>query len=449
MPKSHFSIACGAPIRQKKHLSADTILTRLKQANVVEEVEVGGVGPCIVYAEYEDALADINTLKARLIAEDILLKQVGMWARNLGIVSFEKVSIRDGEASQPRVGTFAWDLTGPSYLSPMVQWDKDRPSPGFIACDVLLGPIVTELGIGPFIHKCLTLRNLKKVGRVLPIFVATNYTTEAFSKAKSIGVIPATPESLFGKEVAEGLNQLIEVLVSAAKASTKPEVFNLLFQRLGKIEGAANNLRGALFEYLVAELVRQTISATITLNRTFRDETCRDVAEVDVLAVESKKAAYFIECKGYQPSGTIDEDDVERWLNKRVHLIRQYALKHPDWKNLELHFEFWTTGKLTEAAKAKIIAADAGTSKYTVRYRDAAGVLAYALETKDKALVNTLNQHFLQHPLARAELDARLYAVRKEHAAQAPNQEEDISSEGFGVETKLAVPPGPVPPWAK
>lgn len=419
MPKSHFTIACGAPIRQKKHLSAETILIRLKQANVVEEVEVAGLGPCIVYAEFEDALVDTSSLKARLIAEDILLKQIRMWARNLGFISFEKVLMRDEGEDQPKVGTFAWDLTGPSYLAPMVEWGKGgRPSPGFVVCDVLLGSIVTEDGISPFIHKYLTLRSLKKVRPCLPIFVAEKYTKEAFLKVKGIGAVAATPESLFGKEVAEGLTQLMEVLTSAAKASTKPEVFDLMFQRLGKIEGAATNLRGALFEYLVAELVRQTISANITLNRTFRDETGKEAAEVDVLAVESKKAVYFIECKGYQPSGTIKDDDVERWLNKRVPLIRQHALKHPDWKSLEMHFEFWTTGNLTEYAKAKIIAAKIGTSKYIVQYRDAADVLAYALGTKDKALIGTLNQHFLEHPLAKAELDAKFQAARKERANQ-------------------------------
>lgn len=468
IPKAHFAIACGAPIRQKKHLSPETILTRLKQANVVDEIDVPSVGLCITYAEYSDYLDDISFLKARLVTEGILLKAIRMWARNLGLVSFEKVMVRDESEAVPKVGTFAWDLTGPSYLAPMVQWGKgEKPAPGFIACDVLLGSTVTDDGLSPFIHKCLTLRNLKKVGRCLPVFVAENYSKEAFLKAKSIGAVPATPESLFGTEVAEGLAQLTEVLIFAAKACTKPEVFDVMFQRLGKIEGAATNLRGALFEYLVAELVRQTISTNVMLNKIFRDETGKEAAEVDVLAVEGKRAIYFIECKGYQLSGTIKDDDVERWLTKRIPLIRQKALNHPEWKSLEMHFEFWTTGRLSEAAEAKVIAAKTKTRKYFIEYRDATGVLDYALKTKDKALITTLNQHFLEHPLAKAELEAKLQADRQERADQRRLLREvvvvypDAVQDGLEKEVLITVEveaepcPGFVdvsastPPWAR
>lgn len=419
MPKAHFAIACGAPLRQKKHLSPETVLTRLKQANVVDEIDVPGLGPCIAYAEYSDYLEHVSPLKARLISEDILLKAIRMWARNLGMVSFDKVLLRDEGETIPKVGTFAWDLTGPSYLAPMVQWGKgEKPTPGFIACDVLLGSVVTEDGLGPFIHKCITLRNLKKVGRCLPVFVAESYTKEAFMKAKGIGVVPATPESLFGTEVAEGLAQLTQVLTTAARASVKPEVFDEMFKRLGKIEGAATNLRGALFEYLVAELVRQTISTNVILNKIFKDETGKEAAEVDVLAVAGKHAVYFIECKGYQPAGSIKDDDVERWLTKRIPLIRQQALEHPEWKSMDMHFEFWTTGKLTEAAEAKIQAAKTKTGKYFVDYRDSAGILGYALTTKDTGLITTLNQHFFEHPLAKVELEAKLKAEKQERGAQ-------------------------------
>jgi len=415
MPKAHFEIACGAPLRQKKHLSPETILTRLKQANVVDEIDVPGLGPCIAYAEYSDHLERVSPLKARLISENILLKAIRMWVRNLGMVSFDKVLMRDEGETIPKVGTFVWDLTGPSYLAPMVQWGKgEKPAPGFIACDVLLGSVVTEDGLAPFIHKCVTLRNLKNVGRCLPVFVAESYTKEAFMKAKGVGVVPATPESLFGTEVAEGLAQLTQVLTTAARASIKPEVFDEMFKRLGKIEGAATNLRGALFEYLVAELVRQTISTNVILNKIFKDESGKEAAEVDVLAVAGKRDVYFIECKGYQPAGTIKDDDVERWLTKRIPLIRRQALDHPEWKNMNMHFEFWTTGKLTEAAEARIQAVKTKTVKYFVDYRVASGILDYALTTKDTGLITTLNQHFLEHPLAKVELEAKLRAEKLE-----------------------------------
>lgn len=418
MPRKHFLIACGAPLQQKKRLSAETLLDRLKLANVFDEVGVPGIGMCVALAEFtNDPDFDVSELKARLVTETILLKAVSMWARNLGLVSYNMVRLRDESNELPQIGTFAWDLTGPSYLAPMVDWSSTgRHAQGFIACDVMLGSEVTEKGLQPFLHKCLTLRALKKVGRCMQIFIATSYSKKAFSMGKESGIIPATPETLFGTEVAEGLSQLTAVLTHTAKASIKPEVFNELFQRLGKIEGAAVNLRGALFEFIAAELVRQTISSTIILNKIFRNEA-GDKAEVDVLAVNNRKV-YFIECKGYQPSGIVEDEEIERWLEKRIPLVRQQALKHPDWKSLKLHFELWTTGKLTDDAIARINAVKAKTTKYTIEYRDAAAVYAYAKNVDDRSLILTLRQHFFKHPITTVEEDVNKKAERAKRARQ-------------------------------
>jgi hypothetical protein len=109
---------------------------------------------------------DIAQLKARLVTEGILLLAVRDWIRKLGLASYEKIMIRDIAESLPMVGTFAWDLTGPSYLAPMVdRARREKPKPGFIACDVLLST-VDEYGIVPFIKKCTTLsrRQLEPTG---------------------------------------------------------------------------------------------------------------------------------------------------------------------------------------------------------------------------------------------------------------------------------------------
>ncbi len=413
IPKEHFHIVCGAPLRQKKHLSSEIILSRLIRAEVVKELAVPGIGPCIALTGMlTGSEPDVNQLRARLVTEAILLKAIRMWVRNLGIASFNKVALRDEGNMMPKVGTFVWDLTGPSYLAPMVDWNKQgKPVPGFIACDILLGSEVDEIGLRPFLQKISTLKSLKRIGRCLYIFVADSYTSLAFRKAKEKGIIPATPETLFGSEVAQGLARLTEVLTQAAKLSINPDVFDELFQRLGKIEGATGNLRGALFEFIVAELVRQTISSQVMLNQIIKDYETGAQAEVDVLAVKKNRTVHFIECKGYHPSSVVADDEVERWLSNRIPLIRKYALQHPEWKHLELHFEFWTTGNLSNIAVKMIDKAKATTRKYEIEYRNAMAVQAYALEVKDPSLLKTLNNHFLEHPMLTIET-----AVEKQKA---------------------------------
>lgn len=404
MPKPHFFIACGSPLAQQRHLSPQTVLDRLIQAKLLEEIDVPGIGPCIARAQELAYNAElIPDMQARLVVEDIMLKAVRGWARNLGLISYDKVKIRCEDPSLPRVGTFAWDLSAPSYLGGLIERsDQGKPNPGFFVCDIVLEHEITTAGIAPFLQKCQTLRSLKRVGRCIQLFIAEKYNKEAFLLAKSQGVMPGTPETLFGEEVAASLRQLSEVLRQAAGLKDV-QIFNELFSGLSRIEGAATNLRGALFEFWAAEVVRQTFGAHIRMNRVFIDTT--DKAEVDVQALVASRQVRFYECKGYQPGGLIPDGEVDRWLDKRIPLVYKQARTLSEWKNMEFHFEFWTTGRLSDASITKIKKAQATVrpGRYTLGYCDSGGLTAIAKATKDKALIDALRQHFLDHPMAKIQ----------------------------------------------
>ena len=404
MPKSHFFIACGSPLAQQRHLSPQTVLDRLTQANLLEEIDVPGIGPCVARAQESAFYAElIPEMQARLVVEDIMLKAVRGWARSLGLVSYDKAKIRGEEVALPQVGTFAWDLSAPSYLGGLIERSVEgKPSPGFFVCDIVLDHEITAAGIAPFLQKCRTLRSLRKVGRCIQLFIAEKYSKDAFQLAKSQGIMPATTETLFGAEVAASLHQLSEVLQQAAGLKDM-KVFDELFNGLSRIEGAATNLRGALFEFWAAEVVRQTFGADIKMNRHFADATGK--AEVDVQASIASRQVRFYECKGYQPGGLIPDDEVDRWLGKRIPLVYKQAKASPDWKGRDFQFEFWTTGRLSDASIAKIKKAQATIrpGRYTIDYCDSEGLTAIAKATKDKALIDSLRQHFLDHPMAKIQ----------------------------------------------
>lgn len=410
IPEDHFPIACGAPLKQAKHLSPETLYERLRKANLVDKYNVSGVGSCIALIQgpgrYDGAA---NHIRARLITETILLQAIRDWIKKLGLGSYEKVALRGERDNPPTIATFAWDLAAPSYVGPLVEWaSSGKPKPGFIACDVLLGGQIGERGLTPFVHKCKTLRNLKNVGRCLQIFVADRYSAGAFKLAKQSGILPATPATLFGAEVAEALTQLTQVLVEAASFAINPKVFNEVFLRLSKIEGVTNNLRGALFEFIAAAVVRHEQGSNIRMNEILKHSSGKTV-EIDVLAQNGYKSILFVECKGYAPFATIPDSEVEKWLTQRIPLASKITLEHPDWKNLHQRFEFWTTGKLSPEAIAMIEKAkdQIRPNKYTIDYLDAAAVRTRTRDTKDKELFSTLETHFLKHPMAVAEQAAK------------------------------------------
>lgn len=405
MPVAHFPIACGSPKAQKKHLAPETVLDHLEQAHLLEKAGYPNLGQYITLStKHRFPIADISHLKARLLTEAVLLKAIKMWLRNLGIVSYDKVKTREDDPDNPpTVGTFSWDLSAPSYLYPMMdRQTQNRQKLGFIACDVLLDTgEVTARDIQPFINKCKTLRSLRNIGRCLQIFVANAYSREAFKVAKNYGIVPATPETLFGKEVADSFINLIKTLRDAACYTADIDKLEKLFSQLGKIEGAATNLRGALFPYLVAEMLRKTKPGIQQVSQgqllKVWNNSKEEIAEVDIIAIATNQAVYFIECKGYQPQGMLSREDIQRWLDK-IQVMRQYALDHPDWRNLKLCFELWRTGELEDEAKQLI---DANSPrKYSIEDYGPSKIFEIASDSRDNTLKKILKEHFFKHPLA-------------------------------------------------
>ena len=131
--------------------------------------------------------ASVSELKARLVTEKILLLAVKEWARQLGVASYDKVLIRDDAAGPPKVGTLLWDVSGPSYLRPMLRRDKEgKPKPGFLVCAVVLGGGEMPVqAVGAFVRKCQLLGGFDRMGALLPVLISDQFSQEGFKLGRS------------------------------------------------------------------------------------------------------------------------------------------------------------------------------------------------------------------------------------------------------------------------
>jgi len=396
VPARNFPIVCGAPLRQLKHLSADTVLQRLGEAGLIKETVVPSLGDCIALVQDEEFYKRGGAeMRARLITEDILLAAVKDWLRNLGIASYNLVQTR-GRDPLPQVGTIVWDLAAPSYLGHMVRRGKDGVNkPGFVVCDVNLTGHMTMSGVAPFIRKCVTLRSLPRVGPCMQILVAERFDPDAFKALRGAGIIAATPTSLFGAEIAKALRELTSVLTEAAYSFYDTEKFEQLLQSLGRIEGAAYQLRGTLFEYMTADAAKRLGLGDISMNRIFKVAD-KGKAEVDVLAVRANHSVTAIECKGYSPRAVIPDEDFSRWLQHNVPIAFRAIRDHPDWKNLPIAFEFWTTASISQDSLALFQKAkgEINPDRYTINLRGPAEVRDACLKTKERTLITAFEKHF-------------------------------------------------------
>jgi hypothetical protein len=405
VPVAHFHILSGAPILQRGQIASSAVLDRLLNVRLVSQQDVSGVGPCIVLSGngYFEHASD-EVFKARLLTENILLLAVKDWARKLGAASYNKITIRDEIPEPPKVGTFRWDLAGPSYLAPMVRREADgKPRPGFLVCDVIVGSVVDEKAIAAFLRKCQLLGYLRRVPPVLPLLIADRFTRKAFQLGRSRGVMMATPGNLFGREVAQGLASLLATLSKAAAvASRNPEVIGELFEKLSGIEGAASNLRGALFEMLVGHCVQKREDGLIDIGKSLVDPKSGRSADVDVFRVKEQREVWCYECKGHQPTEIVNLSAVQHWVTDRVPLMHE-ALKDRRFQGCEFHYEFWTRGSFAPDASAFLEKVAAKTKKYALGWKDGSAVREYAAKIRPSTVLKVLDEHYFKHPLARID----------------------------------------------
>lgn len=405
VPLSHFAIICGAPLKQKKHLSPETIINRLVNVRLLKKIHVEGIGDCISLGEKiggDETSEDF--LRARLLAEKILLSAVKDWAKNLGLASYNKIEVRDEQADNPRVGTFSWDLTGPSYLHPMRRTDKQgKTQPGFLVCDVALtGDRPNAAVVSSFIKKVTTLQRLKNSAPILPVLIADRYEKEAYLNGRSHGMVMGTVKSLFGHDVARGLDILVRVLTSAAAtAAQSPEAITEIFSRLSAIEGAAGNLRGPLFEMIVGYCVKRVEGGSIEIGDRVTNPKDGKKAEIDVRLTRENKQFHCYECKGYHAGNRVKLSEVEKWAKVKVPTILGYMKSHGTYNDYKPSFNFWTTSSFDDDAAAFLADHADKTKKYVIDFKDGKAVRQYAAQANSSSIIDILDQHYFSEPLTK------------------------------------------------
>jgi hypothetical protein len=389
-----FPVISGAPVAQKRQVPAQRVLETLARAECIEahqyhEWECLKIKPNI-------GLADVNGFDSRLKAEGILLDAIREWARKLGLASYNAIAIR-GDHRPRQVGPFTWDLTGPSYL---LSFRNKNTPPGFFVADVFAEGVLDEHQIKFFVRKAQMLKAALNNRGVLPLLVAENFTGAALTYGHGAGVVLATPTSLFGARIAAALHALIDTLKNAAATVTSnPGRLIKLLDDLTEIEGKAGNLRGILFHLMAAHLARRD-ARSIDIGVTARDDNGRS-ADIDILKITHQNACCVaIECKGKNPGGMVDIEEVQKWLS-RTTIMREYFQSRADLRGAKASFEIWTSGAFHQDAIALLESQKLKRTKAPIGWRDGEQILELARESKEKAIKDELFEHFIKHPLAK------------------------------------------------
>ncbi len=400
LPLSLFDTFSGSPKSPVKgHPLSKTILERMAYHEIIKEFYDDSLGKVIQLNEKLGDAIEIGAIRARLLAESILLKAIKQWFRSIGLISYDAAKIRDG-ANPPVFGQFCWDLTAPSYVYPFRSHKprNGKVMPGFIVCDVLLSNQVTIDEIKFHVDKCSILRAQKHIRPFMSILVTEGYKPEAFRERGKAGLILTTPKALLGEDIAEALRSLIDALTSKAR-QVSGESIHKLFSSLGKIEGAAQNLRGPLFELISGRLAFGEHGGDYDIGKQVIDPRTGERVEIDVFLM-TKKDLWVIECKGKNPGGSVNESEVNDWLKRQVPRIKNWIRAQPRFSVKSISFELWCSGIFDPDALSLLKDAKKRTRQYNINWKNGTDILSMAGIQRDKHISLILKEQFLNHPLS-------------------------------------------------
>lgn len=389
----------GSPVNLSKHVPVATLEAQMVSGGLLLREHDEVLGSCLVY-NYHLHEGDIQTSDVRnqLLIEDILIKGVSDWLRKNGLASFNKIRTRNPE-EMPVFCNHHWDITAPSYLRPLAVAQAGETANGFVVADIIFGR-VTEMGIQGFISKVNRCRNIRKTRPFLAILVADSFDTEAQRLAKSTGVMLTTVSNFLGTDIARLMNNLLNTLNhAAAVAAAEPEKINRLFKELERIEGAAINVRGAMFEMLAGHMVLNTQNVNyIDLGKKVSHDGKK--AEIDVIGFRGNADIKCYECKGYEVRRLVDGPVIERWL-EQIQVIRRYFQNISEYRDRKLTFAYWTASDFTPEATELLESFRQRNTRLTVEWKNGDQIIETARNNAMSSVVKVLNEHYARHPLAK------------------------------------------------
>lgn len=402
-PSDMFPIVCGAPRARARQLSPPRVLERLMAVNFLDEQRDAATGKSYVSFRTNRHSDSIEVTQARLIAEQVALEAIRNWSRKIGFGSYNKYKLR-GEGALPEVSGVAWDLTAPSYMRPLASARGGAIKPGFVVCDLSLLAPITDDFVAHFIRKHDMASAPKNVGPILPILIGDVFTQAAFDKARQAGILATTIGDLFGREVAEALQKLIQLLSdTGATASVNPEQLEKVLSALTKIEGAETNVRSALFELVVGSLVKEVLGGYLQTGRIFRDASTKESTEIDVLLYdETNHKLLVIECKAKSPGSYLSEAEVKHWYENRVPLRDRLVRRDTRYLNATITFGLWTNGELVDSARDWLSKQPKSLPTYSIEVVEGAALKAFSDKAPADSIVKKmLRDHYFNHPLAK------------------------------------------------
>jgi hypothetical protein len=164
----------------------------------------------------------------------------------------------------------------------------------------------------------------------VPFVFARRFVHEAFTFLREQGILTWTHSQLLGTKTAEAIQRILSISENiVAQQNLDPQLFTEVFEGFENFQGLFGQLKGKLFELLMAYFHQRRYQETklawqidnSTVDGSTGKKTAFQQFDVDITAFQDAEAV-LVECKGIKIDGQVEEGEVSKHFTRRLPLAR-------------------------------------------------------------------------------------------------------------------------------
>lgn len=306
---------------QNGRLTPERTIEQLLHLDVLESV-VGQAHLYRIGTRFGAPTTRRRTFETRLKTEEALIQLVLEWLQHCYLLPPEARTVRSTAFLASKFNQNWWDICGPAYLGLAESSALNNTSHRtFLVADFISYRQVTKSDTSSFTERVRDIRSRWKALQFVPVFIGNGFSKDAWAMLRSTGIAAVPISDVFGAHLTTLLQRFEDALsvrtgdeISLKKITGALE----MSEQPGITDGLVGNLRGAIFELIVALYYRNQ-GYDVTLQKLVRYPGAPpSEMEIDIVAVKSDKIAILVECKGRTKGVSEDSKEISRHFNERL-----------------------------------------------------------------------------------------------------------------------------------
>lgn len=258
----------------------------------------------------------------KLRIEQGLLEEARNWLRDCYLLAYDQHKLRPSPYHGEGFNDTIWDFHGPVYFGPFTgdkQLRRTTAKEAFLVGDILAYRQYDINDATAYLERYRSIVLRWKTIVVVPVVIAPVFSSNAWDMLRKSGVTPLVFHDVFGRNVEKLLNSLWEVFkqdMATDVAIAELEDTLSLANSTELNEGIIGNLKGALFELIIA-LGWRSLGYDVVMQKIVQATEEVEEYEIDVVSIRGDNVCRLIECKGRHAEYAESKDEVERHFKKR------------------------------------------------------------------------------------------------------------------------------------